>query len=385
MSNPVLKNPGSICLNKIILKKNIFSFLFTFFISITILQAQCLNTGYNNATNFITDNTIGIYNFSSPGNAQTSDNSRAVATSLIAILSGDTYYLKATGFNFSIPSYASICGITVQIEHRATGLLFTAAVRDKEVKLIKNGTITGNNKASATNWGTSDSYATYGGSSDLWGTTLTPADVNASNFGIAISASIIALVVALPTAEIDHIQMSIDYNPTLPVTLLYFRAKKNNSEVNLEWRTGEEEDNAFIQLQRSQNNSVWQDLARFEMHAINSQQIYRYTDKVNEEGTYSYRLKTTLGSGQFSFSAINKIVFTGTGNISLYPSPARDFIIIENTENAETIFVFNQYFQNLKLPLERTGTNSWRLSIQKLSKGIYFATAGNQTIKFLKE
>jgi hypothetical protein len=55
------------------------------------------------------------------------------------------------------------------------------------VKLVKAGSIVGNNKASGSlSTSDTDTYTTFGGSSDLWGITLTPSDVNASNFGVVI-------------------------------------------------------------------------------------------------------------------------------------------------------------------------------------------------------
>jgi hypothetical protein len=385
MSNPILKHRGVIYPIKDLCKKIIFLAHGSFFISTFSLQAQCINTGYKNASNFSTDNTVGVYNFSSPSNAQASDNVKAVASSLVAVLSGDTYYLKATGFNFSIPSYASICGITVQVEHRATGLILTAAVKDNVIKLIKNGTITGNNKSNAANWGTTDTYFTYGGSSDLWGTSLIPDDVNASNFGIAFSANITALVAALPTVEIDHIQMSIDYYPMLPVSFLYFKSEKKNNGINLEWETGEEEDNAFVELQRSLNGGGWQTLTRFEMHFINSKKIYNYTDDIHETGVYAYRLKTTLASRQTSYSSIIETTFTRNNAISLYPFPAKDYVTIDNIPCAETVSVVNLQAQRFNLVPERISNSSFRLHIQRLPKGIYFAMIDNQAIRFLKQ
>lgn len=349
------------------------------------LNAQCFNTGFVNASTFTTDNSIGTYDYSSSGSAQTSNNIRAVASSLIAILSGDTYYLKATGFNFNIPSYASICGVQVQMEVRATGLLLTATVRDNEIRLIKGGIITGDNKADFSNWSTTDTYHAYGTASDLWGTILTPADVNAPDFGVAISASIIALVAALPAAEIDHIRMSIDYNPILPVTLLYFKSTKTDNLVNLEWKTGEEEDFAFIELQRSINNGEWKTIRRYEMYSGNSGKKYNYFDQLIEKGDYAYRLKITSAVGNINYSVIKTIQFGGTGLMALYPNPAQDFIIIPSSNVTGSISVINVYSQRFILPVEKNGTGSYRVSIQKLPQGTYFVNNGEWTSRFVKD
>jgi hypothetical protein len=101
-------------------------------------------------------------------------------------------YLKLTNFGFTsttVPNTATITGITVTIERSESGS--AANIHDASVKLVKGGTILGTDHAqTGVEWpaGTgAESSATYGSSSDLWGTTLTPADVQASNFGVAIS------------------------------------------------------------------------------------------------------------------------------------------------------------------------------------------------------
>jgi hypothetical protein len=343
-------------------------------------KAQCFSTAWRNATIFTTDNSIGIYDFSSPGNAQTSNNTRASAASLISILSGDTYYLKATGFGFTVPSYASICGVTVEIECRATGLLLTAAIRDNEVKIIKNGTITGTDHALGGDWGSSDGYRSYGGTSDLWGTTLNPADVNSSNFGIAISASIIALIAALPDAEIDHIRMRIDYNPVLPVTLEYFTATKKEDLVNLEWKTAEEENGSFIYLQRSEDNTTWNDIGRYELHLHNTYKVYKQTDTVSLNKSYQYRLKTTLASGLTTYSTIKHFAAGTAEKLVLYPNPAVDRIVITG-KNIRIVDMMGRQH----MPPSIVDENGSVFFLNSLPPGVYFAMNERGAEKFIKQ
>lgn len=67
-----------------------------------------------------------------------------------------------------------------------------AYVLDSSVKIVKsNGNFGSTNKADVSNkWPESDTYKSYGSSSDLWDEGWTPADINNSNFGVALSASI---------------------------------------------------------------------------------------------------------------------------------------------------------------------------------------------------
>ena len=51
-------------------------------------------------------------------------------------------------------------------------------------------------------------YVSYGRISDLWGLSLTPADINASTFGVAISAQNIDAK-SQNLAYINHIRMTV--------------------------------------------------------------------------------------------------------------------------------------------------------------------------------
>jgi hypothetical protein len=360
---------------------------FTFFILIGRLPAQCIATSTVDAGSVSNDNSIGNIAFSNPGNATPSDNIRASAQVLISLLNGNTNYLKATGFGFNIPDYCGICGVVVEIEKRAGGLGIGAWIRDNEVKLVKNGTIVGNNLAnSGVDWNSTDAYQTYGASNNLWGTTLTPADVNASNFGVVISAAFKGLALVLPSAQVDNIRMTIYYDPTLPTHLISFTSSLKNNIVHLEWKTADEEDHEFITLQRSvTGQSQWIDISRFEMQTGNNGKQYSYNDALTEKGNYYYRLQITLASRQTILSEIKEIEFTQTGIIFIYPNPADYYIILNNIQNLEKVNITNLYLQQFKMPVEKTGNTSCRINIQQLPKGVYIVIAGSQKIRFLKE
>lgn len=87
----------------------------------------------------------------------------------------------------------------------------TSSVDDYSVKLVKGGSISGTDKAYATGWGTDEALFGYGSPSDLWGLTFTPAEVNASDFGIAFAATITGTDI---TAEVDSIAIQVYY--TMP-------------------------------------------------------------------------------------------------------------------------------------------------------------------------
>jgi hypothetical protein len=124
---------------------------------------------------------------------------------------GGSENLNMTGFGFSIPSDATITGISVDMNRYAS----STGPQDLTVQLYKGGVLSGSNKAISGNWSTSTStVATYGGSSDLWGTTWTPAQINDSTFGVTLDVSNSSS--SARTAYVDYVQITVSY--TRPTT-----------------------------------------------------------------------------------------------------------------------------------------------------------------------
>lgn len=362
----------------------IYLFLFT---GSHLLKAQCYATSTVNGSTAFNDNTIGTLGFSNVNNAIISDNTSATATAIVSLFTGSSNYLKVTGFGFNVPSYSSICGVVVEIEKKATGIVVFAWIRDNEVKLVKANSITGNNLGyTGTDWSGTDTYVTHGASNNLWGTTLTPADVNASDFGVAISAKFNGLLGVFPSAQIDNIRMTVYYNPVLPVHLVSFDAALKNNHVLLNWKTADEEVNDLIVLQRLEMGATnWKDIARYEIKTNNTGNEYNYTDPLIENGNYSYRLKTINNVSLIQYSTVKKITFAGKTILSVYPNPSSSYITISHSENIKSIQLHNLYWQEVKANIQRTGNSSAKVDISALPNGMYYATVDNHRVKFIKE
>lgn len=106
------------------------------------------------------------------------------------VSSGSTFSsdpLKMTNFGFSIPSGSTIVGIAAAIKWtRFASAAGNLTLADSVVQLLKAGTAVGNNEASGNLLPDAVAVASYGSEGDLWGTTWTPAQVNASNFGLEL-------------------------------------------------------------------------------------------------------------------------------------------------------------------------------------------------------
>ena len=149
------------------------------------------------------DATVGTRAWSTVNNAKVSDDVYATAT-----VSGISHYLKATNFGFSIPTGATINGILVEIERKhASDVIYTI---DSIVKIVKaDGTFGTTNKAdTATHWTTTDTYKSYGSSSDLWGETWDSTKINDVDFGVGLS---IEGFVGTGVSYVDHIRITVYY------------------------------------------------------------------------------------------------------------------------------------------------------------------------------
>jgi hypothetical protein len=104
-------------------------------------------------------------------------------------MSGESHYLKVTGFDFSaIPAGATINGILVEVE-RSYALKQTEALPiDNHVKMVKGGTISGD-AIYGGNIPASDTYRTFGGVTQLWGLSWTDTDIKLSTFGCVYSVT----------------------------------------------------------------------------------------------------------------------------------------------------------------------------------------------------
>ena len=156
---------------------------------------------------------VGTAIWSNPTRIIADDGSNATVTFASPTVS---HYLAGTGFGFAIPTGATITGIQVVIQRdSSTG----SSIKDNDVRLLKAGSVVGDNKAITGPWPNPVADASYGSAADLWGTTWTAAEVNDAGFGVALSVG--SNSGTNHTGSVDHMQITVTYNeiqPKLTVT-----------------------------------------------------------------------------------------------------------------------------------------------------------------------
>ncbi|WP_278011493.1 T9SS sorting signal type C domain-containing protein [Flavobacterium gyeonganense] len=172
---------------------------------------------------------VGTLAWSNPGRITADDNSNTSA-SRNSNGTTTTNYLQATNFGFTIPTNATITGVTVSVNRYASANSGSDYVRDNIVSLIKSGAVTSTNRGfTTTNWiVTTTNAASYGGTNDLWGSSWNPADINATNFGVALSATITrGSGSGTVTANVDYMQITVTY--TVPGSIDWYTASSGGT------------------------------------------------------------------------------------------------------------------------------------------------------------
>jgi hypothetical protein len=185
---------------------------------------------------------IGTVAWVNPGNAKASDNAYATATFPEPGGAAESHYLLLKKFAFAIPAEAEVTGVTVSVERHGTTGGSASTVADNYIKLVKGGVIGGKTKGLAYTWPSADTVQLYGGSTDLWGNTLTPADVNAEGFGVAISARIGTEAKKTPAAFIDAITITVYYTETKDENRVCFATRSTEMRSDGMFRQAPEED-----------------------------------------------------------------------------------------------------------------------------------------------
>jgi hypothetical protein len=129
----------------------------------------------------------------------------------VLVLVGTPYrdFLLVDDFKLEVPASAEIKGITVTVRRAGGG---ADEAFDYAVRLLKGGVMGESDRATATPWNAPPfENVDYGGPTDLWNETWTPADVNAADFGVALAAGY-TQTAGNGRAYVDIVYVTVSYS-----------------------------------------------------------------------------------------------------------------------------------------------------------------------------
>ena len=244
-----------------------------------------------------------------------------------------------------------------------------ATAVDNSVRLVKGGTITGSNYAKPTvSWPTGDTYETYGGATDLWGTTWTPADINDPNFGVVLSA-----IVQGNSLQVDHISITVyTTSAPMPIELLSFTGNVSDGQVQLEWQTVTETNNDFFTIERADDELDFEPILTIDGAGNSKEPIfYSASDRDVLFKTTYYRLKQTDFDGKYTYSNVIAVNTSELVNeMVIFPNPANTTVSVVNFSdddlNIRIVSVTGVEMLNMKV-LKSLNT----IDVSSIPQGLY--------------
>jgi hypothetical protein len=169
------------------------------------------------------------------------------------------------------------------------------------------------------------------------------------------------------------------YTP-VPVELTSFTANANFGVVELQWITATETNNQGFEVQRS-NGSDFETIAFVNGYGTTTEtQVYTYSDRSVEVGTYSYRLKQIDFDGTFEYSNVVEINVPAPATFELeqnYPNPFNPSTKINfqlKVDSKVSLKVFNILGQEIATLINTNlvaGGHNINFDASKLNSGVY--------------
>lgn len=158
----------------------------------------------------------------------------------------------------------------------------------------------------------------------------------------------------------------------LPITLMSFDAKYEDSEVLIKWKTATEINNDYFVVERSADGQNWEQVARRDAAGNSLVELeYEEWDKYPLAEVSYYRLKQTDFDGNYTYSSIVAVNVEGKA-IELFPNPVSGILSIRG-ENVGKIRVVNLVGQDItnQVPFVNENKTFVQLDVSSLDKGYY--------------
>lgn len=185
--------------------------------------------------------------------------------------------------------------------------------------------------------------------------------------------------VSLPSLSGDNSSYFTKTNTkALPVELITFHVSKKEEALFLEWRTANEVNSSYFDIERSTDAKAWISIGQIRSAGESSiERAYYFNDADPADGTNYYRLKMVDLDMSISYSHIQSINFGNFQARFLYPNPATDRIRINKSAGLQNVKILSLQGRTVK---EVTITNNQHdLSLNDVPAGIYLLEASYST------
>lgn len=164
-------------------------------------------------------------------------------------------------------------------------------------------------------------------------------------------------------------------NTQLPIGLLTFTGRKFEADVQLDWLTENEENNAYFSVQHSVDGRDFNEIAKIEGAGTSTEpHAYHYLHEQPRLGKNYYRLKQYDFDGSFSYSDIVIVDFDAKDIVQISSSITMDFIYLEFYEIFDydiEIELFDAVGRKIDQAILSAGENYHKWDTRNLVPGTY--------------
>lgn len=288
--------------------------------------------------------------------------------------------VRIKGFGFSIPASETITGVVVEMDRS----IASGSCQDNNIQLLNtSGVEVGTNLSEGDAWAPFDLdvYTSFGGSTNTWGLSLTPTDINDPDFGVSFQ---VLATSNNAKPRVDHIRITVYTTTALPVEFTKIYTSNSLGERTLHWETASETNSDYFQIQASEDAINWEVLGETAAAGFSTSLIkynYQLTNDISSNLNY-LRIKQVDFDNTFSFSKIIKTQIPAEENTILFPSVSTNTFYINTLQNSSA-FVYDysgKLIQELKL---ESGINIFG---SNLKPGNYLLNVNaSTTIRFTKK
>jgi hypothetical protein len=185
----------------------------------------------------------------------------------------------------------------------------------------------------------------------------------------------------------------------LPVTWLTFEVAKNQNQATITWKTVNEINNSYFDVEKSTNGIDFQSIAKIQAKGnTNTENAYSFQDTHTntKTGYLYYRIKQTDIDHHATYTNIKVLEMEQEKNklLHAFPNPTQDKFMVEfvTKENEKIAWQLIDLIGNIVQEGEKDiqiGTNTLQLSLQNFAKGYYFlriySKTQQQTVNLVKD
>ena len=181
---------------------------------------------------------------------------------------------------------------------------------------------------------------------------------------------------------------SINSATPLPVELLEFDAQLNDERtVDLTWSTLSEHNSDYFNVQKLNEQQVWETIGVVDAKGESSQKTHYATiDPKPYLGVNYYRLMQVDNDGVFEFSETRSVALNASPTLLLFPNPAGNFVqLIQEDIADKDILLIDEAGRSISLVKEIKSDDTVVLDTQYLANGVYYVRIlGDETASVQK-